>query len=189
MARRSRTNDDESSTADDGDSPTRTERKHASDELQSLGDRLVDVPDDVLAGLPVSETLRDAVADARRMPSFGARRRQSQFIGKLMRRLDADDLSTVRAAVAAASAPTAVQTAQLHRAERWRDELIADDDAFGRWLERHPDTDAQQLRALIRQARKDAVAPHPGAAPRRGRAYREIFALVRETLARTAADP
>jgi ribosome-associated protein len=79
----------------------------------------------------------------------------------------------------------------LHRAERWRGDLVADDGAFERWLREHPHTDAQQLRALIRQARKDARPEStPGDAPRQGRAYRQIFALVRASLASdgTATD-
>jgi ribosome-associated protein len=64
--------------------------------------------------------------------------------------------------------------------------LIADDATLARWLQLHPDTDTQQLRALVRQARKDtppdAAAVSQGLAPRHGRAYREIFQLVKEHL-------
>ena len=73
----------------------------------------------------------------------------------------------------------------LHVAEKWRDDLIANDDAFQRWIGIKPQTDTQQLRALIRQARKDqeAMVKAPAGTPhRQGRAYREIFLLVREGL-------
>ena len=70
----------------------------------------------------------------------------------------------------------------LHQAEMWRDRLVADDDAVGQWITLSPGTDSQQLRALIRQARKDAKPEKTGLAPRHGRAYREIFQLVREVL-------
>jgi ribosome-associated protein len=70
----------------------------------------------------------------------------------------------------------------LHQAEQWRDRLIAEDDAVGQWLNLSPDTDSQQLRALVRQARKDAKPEKPGEAVRHGRSYREIFQLVREAL-------
>jgi ribosome-associated protein len=72
--------------------------------------------------------------------------------------------------------------AALHRAERWRESLIADDAELQRWLAEYPATDAQQLRALIRQARKDAREGQPGEAQRQGRAYRQLFALVRAQL-------
>ena len=76
----------------------------------------------------------------------------------------------------------------LHQAEQWRDKLIADDDALTRWLEQDPAADVQHLRALIRQARKDAqaVTERPGEALRHGKAYREIFQIVRTAL--TPAD-
>jgi ribosome-associated protein len=74
----------------------------------------------------------------------------------------------------------------LHEAETWRDDLISKDDALERWIAQHPGTDTQQLRALIRQARKDtpadADAVSKGLAPRHGRAYREIFQLVKQEL-------
>jgi ribosome-associated protein len=90
----------------------------------------------------------------------------------------------VRAALLEQSQGSAQETLQLHLAEQWRDRLIKDDDACGEWLQSFPGTDSQQLRALIRQARKDAPAASAatvsqGLAPRQSRAYREIFQLVR----------
>ena len=74
------------------------------------------------------------------------------------------------------------ETMALHEAERWRDRLLANDDALGGWIETHPATDAQQIRALVRQARKDLLAGKPGEAPRQGKAFRELFQLVRAQL-------
>jgi len=99
-----------------------------------------------------------------------------------MRGLDAATLDSVRSALDEQNRGPAQETAVLHDAERWRDRLIADDDALGGWIETHPGTDAQQLRALIRQARKDIKAGPPGEAPRQGKAYREVFQLVRAQL-------
>jgi ribosome-associated protein len=78
-------------------------------------------------------------------------------------------------------------------AEQWRDRLIKDDDACGEWLQSFPGTDSQQLRALIRQARKDAPAESAatvsqGLAPRQSRAYREIFQLVRAEMSNAQSD-
>ncbi|HYE70084.1 MAG TPA: ribosome biogenesis factor YjgA, partial [Aquabacterium sp.] len=82
---------------------------------------------------------------------------------------------------------SARESLALHEAERWRDQLIASEDALDQWMTQHPQTDSQQLRALIRQARKDVqpdrAAVSQGLAPRHGRAYREIFQLVKEQLA------
>jgi ribosome-associated protein len=91
-------------------------------------------------------------------------------------------LDAVRAALAEQDRLPAEETAALHEAERWRDRLIADDDALGGWIETHPATDAQQLRALVRQARKDIKAGPAGEAPRQGKAYREVFQIVRAQL-------
>jgi len=109
-----------------------------------------------------------------------------QYVGKLMRQLDPQDQQAVRDALEEQRSGSAQQTLALHAAEKWRDDLIASDDALHAWMQAHPATDAQQLRALVRQARKDSV-PTPdevsrGEAPRRGRAYREIFQIVRDQL-------
>jgi len=164
--------------------PSRSARKRESEELQSLGEQVAELPAETIATLPLPEPLVDALASAKRIGSFGGRRRHLQYIGKLMRRLDPGALDAVRDAVSAARAPSARQTALLHRAERERDELLESDAALERWLADDRAGDAQRLRSLIRQARKDAREARPGEAPRRGKAYREIFALVRARLER-----
>jgi ribosome-associated protein len=164
--------------------PSRSARKRDSEELQSLGEQVAELPNVTIAKLPLPEPLIDALANAKRIGSFGGRRRHLQYIGKLMRRLDPDALDAARAAVSAARAPSARQTALLHRAERERDELLESDAALERWLADDRDGDAQRLRSLIRQARKDAREARPGEAPRRGKAYREIFVIVRARLER-----
>jgi ribosome-associated protein len=85
--------------------------------------------------------------------------------------------------------PSAKDTLLLHQAEQWRDRLIADEDAVGQWIALSPTTDSQNLRALVRQARKDAKPEKPGLAPRHGRAYRDIFQLVREALTSAQEQP
>ena len=124
----------------------------------------------------------EGVAEAKRITNFEGKRRQMQFIGKLMRKLEPTKWDEIRAALEEQHMPSAKDTLVLHQAEQWRDRLIADDDAVGQWLNLSPDTDSQQLRALVRQARKDAKPEKPGEAQRHGRAYREIFQLVREAL-------
>jgi ribosome-associated protein len=79
---------------------------------------------------------------------------------------------------------TGRETALLHRAEQWRDSLIADDARVEQWLAEHRDTDAARLRGLVRQARNEMRASKPGEGERHGRAYREIYALVRAVLDR-----
>lgn len=164
------------------DDQSRTDLKRESTELQKLGEALLTLRADLLERLPLSDKFRDAIADAKRITNFEGKRRQMQFIGKLMRKLEPEEVDAVRAALDEQANGSAAENLALHQAEIWRDRLIAQDDAAAQWIEQYPTTDTQQLRALIRQARKDAVPEKPGAAVRHGRAYREIFQLVRETL-------
>lgn len=81
------------------DGPSRTQRKNESRDLQKLGEALVTLREGVFRALPLPELLRDAIVEAKRLTSFGAKRRQLQYIGKLMRRLDADELAVIEAAI------------------------------------------------------------------------------------------
>lgn len=172
------------------DEQSRTDLKRESAELQKLGEELLTLRADLLERLELSEKLKDAVLEAKRITNFEGKRRQMQFIGKLMRLVDPAVLETVRAALTEQTSGSAQENLILHLAETWRERLLGAEDAFGDWLAQHPDTDAQQLRALIRQARKDAVPEKPGAAVRHGRAYRDIFQILREHLTeQEAAKP
>ena len=161
--------------------PSKTQLKAEAGEKQALGEALLTLRTDLMARLDLPEKLLDALAQARRITNFEGRRRQMQFIGKLMRPLDAEP---IRAAIDEQANGSADLTLALHLAEQWRDRLIAADESLGDWLRDYPATDSQQLRALIRQARKDIAKPEiPGEAPRHGKSYREIFQLVKQAMA------
>ena len=166
---------------------SRTDLKRESEALQELGVDLLNLRTDLMTRLALPDKLNDAVAEAKRITNFEGRRRQMQFIGKLMRQLPAEQLDGIRIALREQHEPSAAQTRLLHQAEMWRDRLIADDLALGQWLNLSPATDSQQLRALVRQARKDAAPELPGQAPRHGRAYREIYQLLHEAMSATDA--
>jgi ribosome-associated protein len=154
--------------------PSKTQRKKASHELQDLGEALVEMPADRLASLALPESLGDAVAEYRRTRTHEGRRRQMQYIGKLMRGVDTE---AIRQAVSDMQLGRAKDALALHEAERWRAELIAGDGAVTDFMEHHPRVDAQQLRAIVRNARKDAsLAPEQ----RSGRAFRELFQFIRQ---------
>lgn len=169
-----------------GGERSRTELKKESDELQKLGEALLTLPAAAMDRLGLPEKLVEALDEVRRITNFEGRRRQMQYVGKLMRQLDEASRQAVRDALDEQRGGSAQQTLALHMAEKWRDDLIADDEALPKWLQAKPETDVQQLRALIRQARKDvqpdAEAVSKGLAPRRGRAYRDIFQIVRDAL-------
>ena len=175
------------------DDMSKTDLKKYSDRLQELGESLLTLRADLMKRLDLSEKLVDAVNDAKKITNFEGRRRQMQYIGKLMRGVSEATLAEVEAALDEQNKGSAKGTLSLHLAEQWRDQLIANDDALTRWLEQAPDTDVQQLRALIRQARKDAQASaaqeRPGEAVRHGKAYREIFQLVKAALNQGSDEP
>ncbi len=170
-----------------GAETSKTDLKRESAGLQKLGEQLLELRADLRERLGLPEKLIDALDEAGRITNFEGRRRQMQYVGKLMRGLDEDTLSAARAALDEQHQGSARATLALHEAERWRDALIERDEAVTDWLARFPNTDSQQLRALVRQARKDRPAPDAdavsrGLAPRQGRAYREVFQLVRAQL-------
>lgn len=170
--------DHDEASADHGDHdderPSKTQRKKASHELQELGEALVALPTDRITALPLPETLRDAVHEFARTRSHEGRRRQMQYIGRLMRGTDTEP---IRQAVLDMQLGRAKDALALHEAERWRAELIASDDAVTGFVQQHPGSDAQQLRTLIRNARKDAaLVPEK----RSGRAFRELFQFIKQ---------
>lgn len=159
--------------APDYDRPSKTRLKKESHDLQHLGEQLAALSDGQLAGVGLDEPLFDAVQQYKKTKSHEGRRRQMQYVGKLMRKVDVD---SIREAVAALQLGHAKDSLALHQAERWRVELLASDDALTTWMAEHPGSDVQQLRSLIRAARKDAAA-----APeqRSGRAFRELFQFIK----------
>lgn len=166
---------------DDAGRPSKSQRKRDSHALQSLGEALAELPTARLQALEMPDGLRDAIAEYRRTRSHEGRRRQMQYIGRLMRGVDAAPLEE---AVAAQRLGGARDALALHEAERWRAELLADDAALTRWVAAHPQDDVQHLRALVRSARDEArVDTAPGAAVRQGRAFRDLFRHVKQALA------
>ena len=150
---------------------SRTKKKQQVEELQKLGAALIELPSAQLDTLGLPAQLLAAVRDAQRFTSHGALRRQVQFIGKIMRKIDP---APVRAAVAAISSQSAASRASQKRLEQWREKLIADDAALTQFAGEHAGADLQAMRTLIRNARKEiAESKSP-------RAQRELFRLIRE---------
>lgn len=162
--------------------PSRTQLKAQMLDLQTLGQELCDMPATRLAQTAMPERLREAIAEYHRTRSFEGKRRQMQYIGKQMR---AADDAPLREAVAAFKLGSAKDSLRLHLAERWRDQMVASDEALTRWASEHPGSDLQQLRSLVRTARTDtARAPEQ----RSGRGYRALFQFVKPWLDADAPD-
>lgn len=166
-----------------GGRPSKTRMKQQAHELQTLGEELAALPVSRLAKLDMPEGLRDAIAELRRTRSHEGKRRQLQYVGKQMRFANPEPL---REAVAAFKLGSAKDTLRLHDTERWRDEMVADDEAVTRWAQEFPGSDLQQLRSLVRAARTDAAA-----APekRNGRGYRALFQFIKPHLAAADGGP
>jgi ribosome-associated protein len=158
--------------------PSKTRLKQKSHALQALGVQLTELSAERLDRIELPDSLRDALEDYRRTKSFEGKRRQLQYIGKLMHNADE---AALREAVAEATLGSAQNTLALHQAEQWRLALITDDEAMTRWLHEHPETDTQQLRSLVRAARRDAAGLKPE--DRQPRSFRELFQFLRPLLA------
>jgi ribosome-associated protein len=167
--------------ADDVQAPSKTRLKQQAHDLQKLGMALAGLPEARLAQLGLPERLADALAQYRQTRTHEGRRRQLQYVGKLMREVDDAPL---REAVAEAQLGSARETLLLHEAERWRDALLADDAALTRWLQQHADCDAQRLRSLLRAARREAALPPERRNPR---SHRELFQFIRPLLSEVSS--
>jgi ribosome-associated protein len=149
---------------------SKTRRKREMLELQSLGAALAALPDSQLAGLQMPEDLREALLEAKRIRSHEAKRRQMQYIGRLMREVDPEP---IRAQLAALEGSSAQAAAAHRRLEAWRARLLEDDAALTDFAGEHPGADLQQIRALIRNAREEQKQSRPP------RAYRELFRVLK----------
>lgn len=166
----------------ENEGPSKTQLKREMQELQQMGLALLELPDSELELVAMEDSLREALREYKRLRFHEARRRQAQYIGKLVRAADPEPL---RRAVAILKDNRKRDAAALHEAETWRDRLIEDDQALDGWIARHPGSDRPLLRAQIRNARREmAAAPAAVAdgAPRKGRAYRELFQTLRTEL-------
>ena len=162
-----------------GERPSKTQRKKEMHALQSLGQQLVGLSRDQLARVELPDELREAIDFAHRVTSHEGRRRHMQYIGKLMRHVDPEP---IKEAVAAFKLGHAKDSLALHQSERWRERLLAEDAALQEFIEQHGGIDVQQLRSLVRDARKDATnAPEQ----RSGRAFRELFQFIKAEQLRT----
>ena len=151
--------------------PSKSQRKRDMAALQDIGAELVMLSADHLAQIELPERLLTAVVDARRISNFEGRRRQMQFIGKLMREIDP---SPIRARLDLLSGATRESVTQQRLVERWRERLLAEDDALTLFAAEYVGCDLQHLRSLIASVKRDRTLN------RTPKNYREIFRTIRE---------
>ena len=150
---------------------SKSERKRQATHLQKLGGRLAEFKDSDLAALNLPEKLINAIADYRRFPSHEAKRRQLQYVGKLMRKIDVD---AVVALVERYDNDAAANSRSFHELESWRTRLIADPQALTEYLNEYPGADRQRLRQALKRVHK---APDE---IRQKAEARALFRLLRE---------
>ncbi|TVS12525.1 MAG: DUF615 domain-containing protein [Wenzhouxiangella sp.] len=168
--------------AESNQAPSKTRQKEQAHALQDLGLAVARLPQEHRRSVDMPENLREAIETYLTTRSHEARRRQLQLVGKLLRRVDPAPLHE---AVERFARGRAADSERLHTVERWRDALIRDDEAITSWIERHPDTDIQQLRSLVRSARREGAGNR--AEQRQPKSHRQLFRLIDKAL--DTSDP
>jgi len=156
------------------DRPSKSELKRQSNELQKLGEQLIEAPRDRVKRVPMPDEVKDAILMAQTITNHEGRRRQLQYVGKMMRSLDEEEVTVIQRTIESWKGTSKAEAAALHALERRREKLLADDKALTQLLEEHPQLDVQHLRTLIRNARKEQAENKPP------KAYREIFQILKD---------
>jgi ribosome-associated protein len=145
---------------------SKTLRKKNMHALQRLGEQLVALNPAQLEQLDLAEKLRDAVIEARKLKKNEARRRQMQYIGRLMREIDA---APIRQKLDSFQGPQKQHQAWLNLIERWRERLLQDEAGVGEFADFYPQADLQLLRILVGDAQRETLLSLPL------KNYRELF--------------
>jgi ribosome-associated protein len=156
------------------DRPSKSQLKRDMHVLQELGVTLVGLPADALKRMPMPERLEEAVREARRITDHEGKRRQLQFVGRVMRGLDESEILAIRTALATYHGVNKAETARMHWIERTREKLLDDDAALTEFIREHPGVDPQEGRTLIRNARKEKQLGKPP------RYFRELFQWIKK---------
>lgn len=165
------------------DGPSRSQRRREALDVLELARRLMDVSEAQLARLPLDESMRALVRDSQRIKQQIARKRQTQFLAKHLRREDDATLTAIRTGLDHAGSDARRDTARLHEAEHWREHLLADGDAaLADFIAAHASADRQHLRQLVRNAHTERLQNKPP------HALRELFRALREVLDEPGID-
>ena len=160
--------------AEPDDGPSKSELKRQMTERQKLAEVLAALSSDALKTIPLDEAIKTAIAETNKIKSFEAIRRHKQYLGKLMRCLDDEELDVIQKRLDAIQGVSKAETAKLHFLESYRDRLITNDETFTKMIEQYPDMDIQNMRTLIRNARREKELNKPP------KAYREIFRVLKD---------
>lgn len=154
--------------------PSKSQLKREMTALQKLGEELVEQARERVKRVPMPEDVRDAILECQQIKDHEGRRRQMQYVGKKMRTLDEEEVALIQKTIDSWKGASKSETAAMHALERQREKLLADDNVLTELLSANPQLDVQQLRTLIRNARKEQAENKPP------KAYREIFQILKE---------
>lgn len=159
--------------------PSRSQQRRDALAVLALAEQLVALGERELSAIPMPDDLRELVRDSRRITAQIARKRQLQFLAKVMRREDDEVIETIRRALQPQREDARRDTARLHRLEAWRERLLDEsDEALTELIAQYPAADRQKLRQLIRNARSERERQRPPHAFRE--LFRELKALMRD---------
>jgi ribosome-associated protein len=162
--------------------PSKSQLKREMTALQKLGAELIAEPRERVKRVPMPEEVRDAILVCQTIKDHEGRRRQLQYVGKMMRTLEEEEVALIRRTIDSWKQPSRAETAAMHALERRRDKLLANDGALTELRAQYPELDVQQMRTLIRNARREQAENKPP------KAYREIFQVLKQ-LQGEAAKP
>jgi ribosome-associated protein len=153
--------------------PSKSEIKRKMLVRQDLAKTLSELSSDAIKSLPVDEQLKDKLLETHKIKTFGAIKRHTLYLGKLMRAYDDDEINAIQERLDALQGVNKGEIAKFHYLERLRDDLVLADSSLTLFIKDHPMIDVQELRTLIRNARKEKEQNKPP------KSYREIFQLLK----------
>ena len=137
---------------------SKTRVKQEMHALQKIGERLIEFNSNQLKECLLPDTLFEAIIEAKQIRKNGARRRQIQYIGKLMREVD---ISQIKEKISTWDGLSKEHAAWIHQIERWRKSLLEDKDSFSEFARLHPGANLQRIKALMRNAHKEMLSSKP----------------------------
>ena len=159
------------------DEPSRSQRRREALDVLKLAQTLASLSDAQLAHLPLDDDLRTEVVRTRAVTQQIARKRQTQFLAKQLRKRDDAEIEPIRAALEHDRGHARREAAALHHVETWRKRLLEEgDEALNELLQRFPSVDRQHLRQLARNARVEREQNKPL------HAFHELFRLLRDLI-------
>ncbi len=164
------------------DRPSKSQLKREMTALQKLGEQLVNESPDRLKRVPMPDKLRDAITECQKIRHHEGRRRQLQFIGKIMRSLDEEAITDIKNTLDSWKGLLKADTILMHAIENQREKLLSNGSALTEFMQKYPEADVQQLRTLIRNAKKEQAENKPP------KAYREIYRQLKQLMSPPASS-